>query len=258
MTKNGIIRVHRIYSILLSISIFIAGICLIAGCLSIYSWGEQVYSRQIVIDTFSKIALPVYLCLILTIGGFVWEIISPTKVEKEKKFKPYEHMLNRLTVKKDLSSCDEAVLNSIHKERKSRKVHTTIRTILIGIAAAVFLGYALNENNYQTDINQSVIRAMWVLIPCLIIPFGYSVFTVYHNEKSLKNEIELIKQAPSAEFAKEDDDKSVPKTEKSVNIIRFALLFVGVGILLYGYFAGGTADVLTKAINICTECIGLG
>ncbi|MBR4862977.1 MAG: thioredoxin [Oscillospiraceae bacterium] len=40
--------------------------------------------------------------------------------------------------------------------------------------------------------------------------------------------------------------------------MRYALLVVAVSILVYGYFAGGTNDVLTKAINICTECVGLG
>ncbi len=29
-------------------------------------------------------------------------------------------------------------------------------------------------------------------------------------------------------------------------------------LILFGFFTGGTADVLTKAVNICTECVGLG
>lgn len=257
MTNNKDILARRIYNILHSISIIVAGVCLMAGCLSIYSSGDGAYSRQIVAETFSKISLPVYLCLILTVIGFVWDFLVPSKAEKDKKFKPYSHLLDRLIVKKDLSGCDEALLNTIYKERKSRKLHTVIRTIIICISGAVFLGYALNSNNYQTDINTSVIKAMWVLIPCLVIPFIYSVFTAYHNEKSLKNEIELIKKAPAKENTEEAED-NISKSEKVVNVVRFALLFVGVGILIYGYFAGGTADVLTKAINICTECIGLG
>lgn len=257
MTNNKDILARRIYNILHSISIIVAGVCLMAGCLSIYSFGDGAYSRQIVAETFSKISLPVYLCLVLTVIGFVWDFISPSEKEKEKKFTPYAHLLNRLTAKKDLNDCDESLLQEIYKERKSRKLHTIIRTVIICISGAVFLGYALNSNNYQTDINASVIRAMWILIPCLVIPFAYSVFTAYFNEKSLKKEIELIKKAPANEKTEEiEDDAS--KSEKAVNIVRFALLFVSVGILLYGYFAGGTADVLTKAINICTECIGLG
>lgn len=40
--------------------------------------------------------------------------------------------------------------------------------------------------------------------------------------------------------------------------LRLALLCIGIGIFVYGFFAGGTADVMTKAVNICTECVGLG
>lgn len=255
MTNKKLILSRRIYNILHSGSIIVAGLCLMAGCLSIYSSGDGSYTRQIVAETFSKISLPVCLCLGLTIIGFVWDFISPSTTEKEKKFMPYAHILNRLKLKKELSGCDEETLIAISKEQKSRKLRTIIRTIIICISIVIFLGYALNSKNYDTDINASVIKAMWVLIPCLIIPFAYSVFTAVHNEKSIKKEIELIKKAPAKENADVNESEN---NDKTVNIVRFALLFIGVGILIYGYFAGGTADVLTKAINICTECIGLG
>jgi len=35
-------------------------------------------------------------------------------------------------------------------------------------------------------------------------------------------------------------------------------LIVAVGLMILGIATGGLADVLAKAINICTECIGLG
>ncbi len=255
MTKNPTILLRRIFNILHSASIIIAGICLMAGCLSIYSFGEGVYTRQIVAETFSQISLPVYFCLILTIIGFVWDFVSPAKAEKEKKHIPYAHILNRLISKKDLSACDEATLNEISKERKSRKIHTIIKSIIICISCSVFLGYALNVDNYSTDINASVIKAMYILIPCLVIPFAYSLFTAVHNEKSLKREIELMKKSPAKESAEENEVKT---NDKAVNIVRFALLLIGIGFFIFGYFDGGAADVITKAANICTECIGLG
>lgn len=255
MTNNKIILAQRIYHILHSISIVIAGICLMAGCLSIYSSGDHPYSRQIVAETFSKIAVPVCLCIVLTVIGFIWEFLVPSKSDKEKKYIPYNHILNRLIAKKNLNACDEQLLNSIYKERKSRKINTIINTVIICIAGAVFLSYALNSNNYQTDINASVIKAMQVLVPCLTVPFAYSIFTAYYNEKSLKKEIELMKKAPAKENSEETKTQN---SEKAVTFVRFALLFIGIGIVCYGYFAGGTVDVLTKAINICTECIGLG
>ncbi len=40
--------------------------------------------------------------------------------------------------------------------------------------------------------------------------------------------------------------------------VKTALLCLAIILLLFGFFTGGTMDVLTKAVNICTECVGLG
>lgn len=40
--------------------------------------------------------------------------------------------------------------------------------------------------------------------------------------------------------------------------LRWALLAVAVVLLLWGLLSGGAEYVLTKAANICSECIGLG
>ena len=40
--------------------------------------------------------------------------------------------------------------------------------------------------------------------------------------------------------------------------MRGAILVVGIVCLVLGILNGGMADVLGKAIRICTECIGLG
>ncbi len=254
MNNTKFVAIRRIFNIIFSISIFVAGICLIAGCLSIYDWGEGAYTRQLVIDTFAKICVPVYICLALTIACFVWDLILPND-EKVKKFIPYEYLLLHQQDKKDLELCEGEVKSAILKEQKKRKAHTIIRTIIICIAISVFFVYAFNPENYTSDINSSVIKAMWVLTPCLIIPFAYSVFASIQNEKSIKREIELYKTVPSGEKV---SNGATDKCDKATVIIRFAVLFIGIGCLVYGYFAGGTADVLTKAINICTECIGLG
>lgn len=259
MKKNILIRLHRIYGILLSISIMLAGICLIAGSLTIYFTGERTYSREIVAETFSSIALPVYTCLALTIIGFIWEFLSPTIMHKPKPFKAYELILERLICKRDLSKCDKTLLDAINKERNTRKLHVTIRTILLCIGCIVFLIYALNGNHFhQSEINTSMIHAMWLLIPCMAVPFIYAIFTFYYNEKSLQREVELLKQAPLFENEHTSEESSVKASAKTENIFRYTLLVVSIGILVYGFITGGTVDVLTKAINICTECIGLG
>ena len=49
-----------------------------------------------------------------------------------------------------------------------------------------------------------------------------------------------------------------PAFSTSLTAIRIAVLCAALFFLLLGYFSGGSTDVLTKAVNICTECIGLG
>ena len=142
MTKESIIRLRRIFKILLSLSIISAGICLIIGCASIYFSGDG-YSREIVTKTFSKVNIPIYICLVLIVGDIIWELISPT----------------------------------------------------------------------TTDA------------------------------KTFKKKIDNTQNSP---------------TSKKINITRFVILCIAVLALILGAIFGGYADVLTKAVNICTECIGLG
>ena len=40
--------------------------------------------------------------------------------------------------------------------------------------------------------------------------------------------------------------------------VRIAVAVLGVALLVWGIFNGGADDVLKKAIEICTECIGIG
>ena len=151
MTNETILRMWRIYGIALGIVIVITGICLIAGCVCIYNSGEHPFSREVVAETFSKIAFPVYLCLGMIAVSILMEIV--------------------LFIKGILPTDKEAA-----KSKKS-------------------------------------------------------------NSKTSSEEL--------------------AQTRK-LNIPRLAILFVAVFCFVYGFITGGTADVLTKAINICTECIGLG
>lgn len=240
--------VKFIYNLLLCISILLAGALLIAGCLNIYFTGpqrEQVYTAELVAAEFSKIAVPVYICIILVIGSFVLDLIFPG--EKPKAAPDTDFMLEILKKKKDDTSPD------IANERKFRKTNTIILAVLTFITSVIFFIYALDPSHFhQSEINSSMINAMKWLFPCLAIPFIFAVFAAYQNERSKKREISLLKEADKKE------EQYKPEKQNAVNIVRTVIIAVAVIIFVYGFASGGTADVLTKAINICTECIGLG
>lgn len=256
MTKESTMRLHRIYNILFSMVLVAAGICLIIGDLTIYNSGDQPFSRESVAATFSTIAFPVYLALVMTVISFVWEFFSPSEKEKAPKAKDYPALLETLYNRKDFAKADASVQEEIKALWRNRKLHIIIRTIVLIVCSVIFLFYALNSANYhQSEINASMIQAMKLLVPCSLISFGYALFVSYHNEKSYQKEIELIKALPSL-TSKEDCE--IVSGEKNINPYRNAILIASLILVIYGLLNGGTVDVLAKAINICTECIGLG
>ncbi len=263
MTKeNNLQRFHRIYSVCLGIVIIISGICFIAACLGIYNSGEHPFSRESVATAFKDIAIPVYACAVMTVIGIIFDIVSKAELSKQKPDKPYAAMLKKAYSTRTLAGCDETVRSQISKEQNSRKIHSIIRTIVFCGASIIFLVYATNSKNFhQSEITDSMISAMWVLLPCLIVCFAYGLFTVIYSERSLARELELVKTLPTA-TAKADtasnSEADNSTTRKLVLIARIAILIIGACLLVHGFMTGGTMDVLTKAINICTECIGLG
>lgn len=250
MTKHNINRVLLIYNILTSASIIIAAICLIWGCLNIYYSGDG-YSRELVAYTFSKINVPIYVCLGLILGSLIINLIIPSP-QIRKSIKHYNKMLLNLTNTHDANANAEYV-----KNEKTKKHLNSINFLCVFVFGGAFLIYALNGNNFhQSDINASMIKAMWILLPCVIVPFAFSVFAHYYSISLTKKQIEILKTLPKKEKA--TDTAEIKSNNKKILITKIVIAAVAVGVLIFGALTGGFTDVLTKAINICTECIGLG
>lgn len=253
--KNKTFR--RIWGMLVSISILIAAICLMAACLKIYDGGAGAFSREAVAAAFSPIAVPVYVCLAFVLLSFPIHLLS-VDAEKPKAARQNQAVLDRLHSKTNLGECPDALRLAVAAQQKLRSGLKTVALVLPALTFLIFLVYVLTGDRFLLpDITTSMKQAMLVLLPCLAVCFGYSLFAHYRCEKSILAEIELMKQA-AKEAPAQSESHAEAETKMNVNTLRTAIVLTAVAILLFGYFTGGTADVLTKAINICTECVGLG
>ena len=95
MTKEKMKQIHLIYSIVLSVMLCIAGICLMVACVGTYRSGDQPFSRQSVAAAFSPIAVPVLLCLGLIIIGFLLDLFLPKNGKKSSQKQEKTALRNR-------------------------------------------------------------------------------------------------------------------------------------------------------------------
>lgn len=254
MKKPSVSKSRQVLGILLSLLIILCGVCLMAACLSIYHSGDQPFTRESVAAAFAPISWPIYICLIAIAAAFLLELLKPV----DRKTAPRRQtamILRRMQEKTDLSLCPDELRSGILAQRSIRRKRTRTGLILLVLCSVIFLSYGANPHNFhQTQINDSMIRAMYVLLPCCLVPFGYGIFAAYRDLTSMEAEIELLNPPPKESKAA----AAVPASGKNARLLRNVLLGIAVVILVYGFFTGGTADVLTKAVNICTECVGLG
>lgn len=243
MTKKYI---HRIYSIVLSIASVIAGICLIAACIQINSAGDRPFSTEAVQVAFHSIAIPVYLCVALVIGGFILDGFFPIPKEKKISLKQDSAILEKL-----YQNADPTLQNN--KLRYKRHLMGRISLLWLVIGSVLFLLYALDGSNFSVEtISSAMAKASVWLAVCMAIPFGSAVFTAYYAKASIQKEIAMLKNAGVTPVR-----SSVP-AGRNLTWIRWAILCIGAICVIVGFVNGGTEDVLTKAVNICTECVGLG
>ncbi len=242
------------YTLLLCVSIAVAGICLIAQCLLLYRSGAQPYSTESVAKAFSQIAAPVYFCGVMVVLSLFLKHLFP--VPRKKAEKNYPFILRRLQQSTDLSACPRELQEEIQKLRRRQRLIRILSWLFLAVGGIVFLSHGANPDNFhQSDINASMVKAMYILLPSMLLPFGFGVFAAYYGKRNMQKEIELLKGAPT------DAKTAISATsqaQRPVVYLRFCILAIAVFLICFGYFIGGAADVLTKAVNICTECIGLG
>lgn len=248
--------IYLIFQWLLTLSVVAAGICLMAACLQVYhSGGEQLYTPEKVAAAFRPISLPVYICLGLIVVSFILPFVLKRSEKKLPRTKDVAMELKRLRLTRDPAAADEEKKAALEKLRKGLCRNYTFCAAAGVVCVAVFLTYALNGANFTTDnakITESVVASMYVLLPCSTVAFGCCVLSAYLANRNREKQIALLKQCPPL------TQKAAPRKDRFVPVFRYVVLGLAMACMVYGLATGGWQDVLTKAVNICTECVGLG
>lgn len=207
----------------------------------------QIYTSEIAENALLK-GLPVL------IAAIVVTVIAAVHGIRNK-----ENLFNDPAIVRDLivSHVKEPTAEMKAERLKQKKLHFggwagfTLSMIPIVM-------YMTNSNNFaradQQGLEQVLLSMILFILPWTLIGIGILAVAFILKDKSVKKEIEFAKSCEKKEVEKQP----AKKHSKAVMIVRCALLIISVIFIILGINNGGANAVLTKAITLCTECVGLG
>lgn len=273
MDETKVRKIRSGYSIGFSVLTGIVGILLIAMVCDIF-FRIGAYSRETVIEHLIWISAPLALWIAAAIGGFVvWKLFP--EPAKRNLGQNTLYTLYRLRRRMPVSAEGDLIETAaaVAKQEKLRKIVWWTCAGLCTAFAAVGLAYLLDFSHFPLDengryINREILRMVLCVFPWVVAAFLLCIGGVVFESRSIKAEIPHLRQLVARGTRIEapapnrfvtvmrklfgGDDAIALWTERGV------LFVVGVVFVVLGAMNGGVGDLFDKAVNICTECIGLG
>ena len=280
-------RIHLVYGIVLSVLILAVGVWFALAALSIYRSGvSSPYTPESIAAHFAPMAPLVYVTLAGILGGVILAWVLPRRdlVVEGPEDDPLDVIVERyrrghycpmkdpaVTLRQMLSRVDEEALSpacreALKKERRLRRVVAVVAAGLASVALLPALAFCGDRSHFSIEnLSADIKAAALVVIPCALVALGLLVAATLLRRASVLRETATVKAAIAESKGKAislkkraADRPSFLADPRILWGVRGLILAVGLLFILLGISNGGMADVLGKAIRICTECIGLG
>lgn len=262
MTDKNKKIISLAYGIILSVMLAVSGILLIYSCVSIYNLGDRPFTPESIGTAFSKISIPIYATIALVAIGIIGKLLEPHKKDAPRANVSKKAVAKRLEEKLDITLLSGETAKAIANAKKKIKMTRIVLTAISAIALIPALVYALIPSSFSMEYNESVIRACLIILPCILVSAASLVILSYFDNANYDKLVAQLKLAIASGAKKDKSDTEVDTNSKVASrimlAVRVAILAISVVFIIDGITNGGFSDVLIKAINICTECIGLG
>ncbi len=280
-----------VYGIFFSLLSVFVGALFIRQIWSIYhSAPQSPYSVESISLHFKQIALPVWLWVAAVAGSILLSVIFPEPTKRPMAYRDTALALERAKS----SLCLEGA--ALERTEQAAKKHKNFRKAVYGVCGFVTLALAilcfgaLLGFAYLPVIKKEFFAAHDGLVDKLLQCAVLSVLALILgcvaaelNARSRDKERKLYLQAKAGVFPErvEEESKCSAFIQKLVNALCFwnkgankktcqkgkmkgawlaraAIFALAIVLLIVGVCNGGMKEMFLKAINICTQCIGLG
>lgn len=250
----------RIISIATMVCTILLGIAFIVSTAHLYfTGGSEPYSRERVGEYLAWLIVPSVITLLLVVVGVVYNIATSTS-DTENTKRTDRELLESFEGRYNLSDFDEETKKSLKAEKKktltfSIEFHSV--SALLFLASLIYIAFVAEFT--VENLSADIMAAFAVALPLSAVGIAIQIPRVYLAEKSAARQLTLMKESIKAHGApKVKKAEKAEKYTKATLITRYAILGAALLLIVLGIFNGGAADVLGKAVKICTECIGLG
>ncbi len=278
MTKERKEKLYFFYGVFLAALTVAIGILFVAQTWALYrSAPQSPYTRGSVAKFFKPIILPLCVWFAALLGDLVLSTLWGKTEKRLKAQMDVNRALNKVKGRMPAGKLPQA--KEVEKrEEKFRLIVGIVCGVCVGLAATFSMLFLLDvlylpifKGEFFTANNGVVDRLAQVALLALLA-FALTCVAAGVCNASRRREREgylallADKSAPMQEAeenveplkitqGKEIDPKKAKYCKRAA---RITLLAVGIVLVCVGIFNGGMRDVLMKAINICTQCIGLG
>ncbi|MBQ8323468.1 MAG: hypothetical protein IJX91_05830 [Clostridia bacterium] len=276
MTESRKNTVRRIYSVCLAVWTAVVGVAFIVQIYSIYFSADK-YTVQNISAHFQEIAVLFWLWIAGGIGGGILGWTFPQNKEKPKAYIETQAVLEKLKRRLPANGDDLSFV------KKEKNIRLTLRiasaaaclialvvslTILLDKSYAPRFGSAFFTSHYGAA--DRLLRVFPWVLGAMLACIGTGIVSKYSYIRETDGVKKAIAENAKAGIKTESGEKRLTLSEKLAAKcafmqtkgwkigVRAALGVLGVVLVIVGISNGGMRDVLMKAINICTQCIGLG
>jgi hypothetical protein len=240
--------------------------------------GESIFTRERVMSALGIISPVFWIWIVSIVAGFIlWEIFPASKKVKPLKDDVY-------TLKNLKKRIPQKVSNDLHDSvlfiDKQEKLLLIIKFVcaLVCIGCAIYgIVYLATPSHFpKVEVTHEMLNMVKHIMPFVLVAFvcmcGVTIYEIQSSKKQLKEVKKLIAYKSKGG---EEEQVTLASTECPVNGVkakikkvtnnkyfvlglRIAIGCLGVAFVIAGIFNENMHGILVKAINICTECIGLG
>ena len=226
-------------------------------CVDIYQTGtanvdetgvllQAIYTREDVAARLKALSVPIFVGIAVIVAAMAAHAGHPAEAKT-----PGMTASNRLRLMR--RRVRELPPAALREERLRIGVYAGTGAVLLVCAVFVLL-YLLDGSHFASwDLETVMGEMMTVFAPWTALALAAVYASGVLRDKSMQRECDALKTVVSSGL-----QPQVEKQHAVIPMIRMVLLTAAVLFIVLGVMNGGLYDVLVKAINICTECIGLG